>query len=197
MPRHIPFYSELLEENATTSEVLLYGLIEVSSFKEGHCFASSEYMAKQIGVTVGTVKNVLTKLRKRGWIEVKIEGNKRVSIVPLIGLSVKKKDRHSKMTTCGKLCGKHSAKVVEKDKERHARMTVPSRQNDARLSVPTDGLINSIINNSSSSNNDAIEKSASKAGNEPACRLKHSDFETDKDFEKAFYERNTICLGEH
>jgi len=194
MPRHIPFYSELLEDGVTTSEVLLYGLIEASSFKEGYCFASSEYMAKQIGVSVGTVKNVLTKINKRGWIEVDIKGNKRVAIKPLIGLAVKKKERHAKMTTCGKLCGKVGGKQVEKDGERHARMTVASRQNDALSSVLTDSLINSIINNSSSKD-DSKKPSTGLAGNGPASRLDPNEFEKREDYEDAFYRRNTFCLG--
>lgn len=127
MIKHIPFFSMLLKEQATTNEVLLYGLLESLAQEEGFCYASNEYMAEQLGLAKGTIKNLLSYLSKRGWVTVESEGNKRIAITPLLGLMASTRKRHARMTPCGKVCVKVCEKVVEKVQERHARMTVPSR----------------------------------------------------------------------
>lgn len=199
MTRHIPFYSELLEENATTSEILLYGLIEASSFTEGFCYASSEYMANMIGVSQGTIKNLLSSLSKKGWISVEVEGNKRIAITPLLGLAVKPKNSKKSVTPELRSVENSEKSVTPELRYRHVRMTLPSRENDAlNRDVTGKGII--INNNIIKENNKRKDgdKSAGQAGNMPAGRLdlKRKDFETELDFEKAFYARNTYCLGE-
>lgn len=199
MSRHIPFYPELLDEGASTNEVLLYGLIEATAFSEGFCYASSKYMASQLGVVIGTIKNLLTKLSKRGWVAVEIDGNKRIAITPLLGLSVKK-DRHSTMTLCGKTCAKACEKPVQKNADRHSTMTVPSFYDDARIEKKTGVLINNIINNNSSSSDKKEAKStntsAGFAGSEPAGGLpKRKDFESTEDYENAIYAARTMLVS--
>lgn len=108
------FYSDLLKEG-TMSEVVLYGLIESLSFNEGYCWANSETMAERIGVTKGTLKNLLSSIHKKGWVEINSVGNKRLSIKPLLQLS-KPKKQHKKPVE----------KSVEKSK-------AASSQNDARV----------------------------------------------------------------
>ena len=73
------------------SEILLYGLLETLSIKEGFCYASSEYLAEQLGLTAGTIKNLLTSIKNKGWIEVTVEGNKRIAIQPLLAIKPSKK----------------------------------------------------------------------------------------------------------
>lgn len=109
--KSIPFYSELLEEG-TTNEVLLYGLIEALSFSEGFCWATNETMAERLGVSKGTIKNLLSSISKKRWVEVKVVGNKRVSMKPL--LTIKKPNRAcgKRRQKCGKLVEKPVGKVL-------------------------------------------------------------------------------------
>ena len=188
MLRHIPFYSELLDEGATTNEILLYGLIDVLSFTEGFCYASSEFMAKQLGVAKGTIRNLLSSLSKLGWISVEVQGNKRIAITPLLGLSVKKKDIHK------------SIKPVEKSKESvtqelqycHSTMTLPSRKNDTQNRGVTGKGI--------TSNNKIDIEGLDSAMEEPnQTSNKAMGLMVDKtldsaEYERQFYERNTICI---
>ena len=50
------------------SEILLYGLIEVLSFKEGYCFASNQYLAENLDMAKGTIANLLARIAKKGWV---------------------------------------------------------------------------------------------------------------------------------
>ena len=149
MAHYIPFYPELLERGGTLHEVLLYGLILSAAAKSGSCFASNEYMAKKIGVAQGTVKNLLSRMVKKRWITVESKGNKRISVTPMIHLKAKRKRAaglaSNNTSTCGKLCGKHSAKLVDKNSLRHARMTLASRQDDAGSPVVTGNRIPYLI----------------------------------------------------
>ena len=194
--KHIPFYSELLEEKATTNEILLYGLIETLSFTEGFCYASSEFMAKQLGLTAGTIKNMLSSLSKKGWVSVEVEGNKRIAITPLLGLCVKKKTAKKSVTEKLRSVENSSESVTEKLRSRHSTITVPSSRNDAlNRGITGKGVIND--NKDIKENKEKKDTTAGLAGNGPASRLniKRGDFESDDEYEKEFYKRNTIRLG--
>lgn len=109
--KSLPFYSDLLE-SGTTNEVLLYGLIEALSFSEGFCWATNETMAERLGVSKGTVKNLLSAIAKKGWVEVKVVGNKRVSMKPLLTIKKPKHACGKKSRKCGKLVEKPVGKVL-------------------------------------------------------------------------------------
>lgn len=65
------------------SEILLYGLIEVLSYKEGHCFASNQYLAENLDIAKGSVANLLSKIAKKGWVLIEVdEQNHRTAIKP-------------------------------------------------------------------------------------------------------------------
>lgn len=196
MPRHIPFYPELIEEKATTNEILLYGLIEASSFSAGFCYASSEYMAKQLGITAGTIKNLLSSLSKRGWISVEVEGNKRISITPLLGLSVKEKRPKKSVTQELRSVENSTESVTQELRYRNSTMTVPSSRNDAlNRGITEEGIIYNKEYNKKEINKE--KSSAGLAGSGPASRLniKREDYADDSDYEKEFYKRNTVYLG--
>lgn len=199
MPRHIPFYTELVnKEGATTNEILLYGLIEASSFSEGFCYASSDYMASQLGVAPGTIKNMLSSLSKKGWISVEVKGNKRVMITPLLGLAIKKKPVENSVTQELRSVENSKESVTQELRYRHASVTLPSRYNDAHNREETgEGIINN--NNIIIKEINKEKEAAGSAGSSPAgsLRLKRDDFESDEEYEEAFYNRNTICLGAH
>lgn len=196
MPRHIPFYSELLEkDHATTSEILLYGLIEASSFTEGFCYASSDYMATQIGVSPKTIRNLLSSLSNRGWISVEVEGNKRVAITPLLGLSIKEK---KSVPQKGRSVENSKESVPSAGQYCPVKRTLASRQRDTLDRGVTDkGIINN--NNIIIKEINKEKETAGSAGSGPAGSFlpKRADFENDEEFEKAFYNRNTVCLGAH
>lgn len=193
MPKHIPFYPELLEEKATTNEILLYGLIDVLSFSQGYCYASSEYMASQLGIAAGTLKNLLSSLAKRGWIQVEVNGNKRVAIMPLLGLSIKKKSFPQTVTPELRSVEKSNKSVTQELRYRHATMTEPSRRNDARNRGVTGVGI--------TSNNKYNKEVSALAKNEPS-RTSNKDKPLliskvgldDAEYERQFYARNTITM---
>lgn len=65
------------------SEILLYGLIEVLSFKEGYCFASNQYLAENLDMAKGTIANLLARIAKKGWVLIEVdEQNHRTAIKP-------------------------------------------------------------------------------------------------------------------
>jgi uncharacterized protein YgiM (DUF1202 family) len=198
MPRHIPFYPELLEEGATTNEILLYGLIEASSFREGFCYASSDYMATQLGVAAGTIKNLLSSLSKRGWIQVEVEGNKRVAITPLLGITVKKKPVEKSVTEKLRSVENSDESVTQELRYRHSSVTLPSRRNDALDRGVTDKgiIINNNIIKEKINKKESDEPSAGLAGKKPASRLpiKRADVSAEE-YEKEFYKLNTVQIG--
>lgn len=116
------FYSDLLKEG-TMSEVVLYGLIESLSFNEGYCWANSETMAERIGVTKGTLKNILSSIHKKGWIEVNSVGNKRLSIKPLLQLSKPKKQRKKPVEKSKAASSQNDSPVILELRTSHSRMT--------------------------------------------------------------------------
>ena len=82
MLKTIPFHQELLE-NGTVMEVLLYGLIEVLSYEKGFCYASNAYLAKELGISAGTLANKLSNISKKGWVQVQFnDTSQREAIIP-------------------------------------------------------------------------------------------------------------------
>ena len=80
--RIIPYHQEL-QGQGSMSEILLYGLIEVLSFKEGYCFASNQYLAENLDMAKGSVANILAKIAKKGWVLIEVdEQNHRTAIKP-------------------------------------------------------------------------------------------------------------------
>lgn len=80
------------------SEILLYGLIEVLSYKEGYCFASNQYLAENLDIAKGSVANLLSKIAKKGWVLIEVdEQNHRTAIKPNLTIAplTKKLTPHS------------------------------------------------------------------------------------------------------
>ena len=78
----IPYYQDLTGKGSTT-EILLYGLIEVLSFKDGHCFASNQALGEMLGISKGTAANALSVISKKGWVRIETDGdNHRTAIIP-------------------------------------------------------------------------------------------------------------------
>ena len=184
MIKAIPFFSSLVGEG-TTTEILLYGLIETLSVKEGYCYASSDYMAEQLGLSAGTIKNLLSTIRNKGWVEVTVEGNKRIAIQPLLGIKPVEKP----VENSARASRKNDATVTEKLRYRHGNVTLSPDKKQG-----SDNIIDNKVNNKKENK----EKSgvAGLAGSWPAGgrRPVRKDFETDEDFEKAYYAFNSIKI---
>ena len=153
-------------------------------------------MAKQLGITAGTVKNLLSSLSKRGWISVEVEGNKRIAITPLLGLSVKEKGSKKSVTQELRSVENSTESVTQELRYRNSTMTVPSSRNDdLNRGVTGEGIINNKEYNKKEINKE--KSSAGLAGSGPASRLniRREDYADDYDYEKEFYKRNTIYLG--
>lgn len=93
MLKHIPFYASLLGRDlkgtkAQQAHVLLYGAIEAHSLGDKGCIASNQTLAKEIGCTVGTVRNTLSELKQAGWVFVEYnDENIRIRIHPLMEIN--------------------------------------------------------------------------------------------------------------
>jgi hypothetical protein len=95
----IPFYNALLRKElfkekdkvkyATYSHVLVYGAISIHSQGELGCIASNETIAKEVGMSAGTVANAISDLHKAGWLKVVMRSaSMRSKIHPLLGICV-------------------------------------------------------------------------------------------------------------
>lgn len=68
IPANVRYDSEL-----TDKAKLLYGEITCLSNKEGYCFASNSYFAKLYNCSTRAIQDTISKLQKRGYINVVIE----------------------------------------------------------------------------------------------------------------------------
>jgi len=68
------------DENLNLTEKCLLGRINALQEKTGACFASNEYLGRQLGKHQNHISRLLTKLKRKGYIEVVIERNERREI---------------------------------------------------------------------------------------------------------------------
>lgn len=64
----------LFDESISSTSKLVFVLISSLCAKRGYCFATNEYMAKKMGLTVRTIQRSILELQK--YLVVKIENNK-------------------------------------------------------------------------------------------------------------------------
>lgn len=169
------------------SEILLYGLIETLSIREGFCYASSDYMAEQLGLSVGTIKNLLTSLRNKGWVEVTVEGNKRIAIQPLLGIKPTKKAVEKPVENSARASRKNDATVTEKLRYRHGNVTLSTDTKQGSDIIDYNKEYKKEINKE--------KGEAGLAGHSPAStRPRREDFGSEVDYYEAFCARNTIKI---
>lgn len=56
----------------TASEKLILGILKALDNSEKHCYASNQYIADLIGLSKGTVANIMSQLAKKKFITVKV-----------------------------------------------------------------------------------------------------------------------------
>ena len=67
----IPYNILNLEGLTLSAKVLLAEIISLSKL-EGYCFASNEYLAERLDISLATVKNALHSLKKKGYLTSKL-----------------------------------------------------------------------------------------------------------------------------
>ena len=80
----------ILNKNLTTTEKLVLSIILYLSEKQKYCFASNKYIGEIINVTSGRISKVVSKLKEKCYIKVKLNyknGSKEVesrAIIPIV-----------------------------------------------------------------------------------------------------------------
>jgi len=97
MLRNIPFYASLLGRDMSDGRksnngmVLVYGAIEVHAMGDKGCIASNGLIAKETGLSTGTVANYVSLMNKSKWVKVntRIKGKaiERVNIEPMLNIA--------------------------------------------------------------------------------------------------------------
>jgi DNA-binding MarR family transcriptional regulator len=197
------------DKELNITEKVVYGY--VASFRRC-CFESNEAIADKLGVSESTVSHTLPKLVSKGYlfIEKTSNNNRRIYSV----LDDPKKLAYLAKKGAFKLAENNENKPVEKPVENYenVRQNMPNvRQNlpDVRQNMPNEitGVrsakfadidIEENKNKAKTEQNpNTYNTPAGTAGKRPASRRypKRSDYESDMDYERAFYARNTVHLG--
>lgn len=125
----IPYYQDLTGKGNTT-EILLYGLIEVLSFREGYCFASNQALGEMLGVSKGTAANALSAISKKGWVRIEMDNdNHRTAIIPQlkIGTPSQKNEAPLHETVNPPLHGKMNIYNKKIDNKKDNIMSAPAK----------------------------------------------------------------------
>ena len=183
---------EILDDKElNVAEKFVYGYI--ASFPKC-CFESNERIAEKIGVSESTVRHAIPKLAEKGYFFIEKVNNSNNSRRVYAILDNPKKLAY--------LSKKGLLKVVENFKP------VVQNMHDVVQNMHYDktGVRSAkFAHKDKEENKNKVEteqkpnETAGSAGNKPAgsLRLKRDDFDNEEEFEKAFYNRNTICLGAH
>ena len=184
--KSIPFYSSLINRG-TTNEILLYGLIETLSIERGYCFASSDFMANLLGVKKETVRNLLSSIAKKEWVKVIVEGNKRVSITPLLETNLTKKEQKKPVEKSVEKPSRASfyndSTVTVELRNRHSKMTQPSEIKQGSDNIFINNLYKE--NKTKESKNTAADFGSLEA--KSSARPLRKNFSSDEEWEKAYY----------
>lgn len=71
----------LYNKELKANEKLLYAIITSLAYKEGYCFATNKYFAKELGVHYKTVSSWISDLRDKNFIKVEILRNENKRII--------------------------------------------------------------------------------------------------------------------
>lgn len=75
IPPHI-----LADEELSANEKIIYGRVQGLTKEKGYCFASNTWLAEHVGLSKGTVSNIISKLSDKGYLrrETIRDKNKRI-----------------------------------------------------------------------------------------------------------------------
>ena len=163
----ITITKEILENrDLTIAEKFVLGYI--ASFAKC-CYESNARIANKLGISASSVAHTIPSLVEKGFITVEKAGNS---------------------------SARRSIYVVENPVENsgaECKICTPPVQNMHCLSAKYAFSLTGV--DSAKFAHKEKNKIKNKADNVKNCMIKRSQFDNAHDFEKAFYNRNTICLG--
>jgi len=194
---------EILEDgDLSVAEKFIYGYI--ASFQRC-CFESNEKIAQKLGLSESAVAHTIPKLAGKGYLFVEKSGKSTTRRIYSVYDNPKKLKYLAK-----KGMFNDENEVVENSQNRvqnmhssmqnmHSRVQNMHSQITGVVSAKYADIEKEQKRIKSETEQKPNESSAGLAGNLPASRLdlKRKDFETEDEYERAFYQRNTICLGAH
>ena len=71
----------LYNKELKSNEKLLYAMITSLACKEGYCFATNNYFAKELGVHPKTISSWISDLREKNYLKVDIVRNENKQII--------------------------------------------------------------------------------------------------------------------
>lgn len=191
---------EILDDtDLSIAEKFIFGYI--ASFTRC-CFESNEAIANKLGVSESTISHALPKLATKGYIYIeKTNNNNNLRHIYSVLDNPKKLAYLAKKGAFGVVENSASVRQNMPNNEAGVRQNMP----DVRQNMPNDltGVRSAKFADieKEEKKNKVIdtEKTADSAIKKPVCRgqVKRDDYDNDLDYEKAFYDRNTVCLGAH
>ena len=194
---------EILEDkDLNITEKFIYGYI--ASFQRC-CFESNDKIAQKLGISESAVAHAIPKLAGKCYLFVEKSGKSTSRRIYSIYDNPKKMKYLAK-----KGMFNDENEVVENSQKRVQNMHSPMQNMHSRVQnmhSQITGVVSAKFADidkeqkriKSETEQKPNNKSAGLAGELPASRLdlKRKDYKTEEDYERAFYKRNTICLGTH
>lgn len=185
---------EILDDtDLSIAEKFIFGYI--ASFTKC-CFESNEAIAAKLGVSESTISHALPKLSEKGYIFVeKVNNSNNLRRVYSV------LDNPKKLAYLAK---KGMFKPVENSASVGQNMpneepTVRQNLLDVRQNMPNDltGVRSAKFADIEIEEKKNKAETPGLANKKPAgaCQIKKADFDNPEDYEKAFYERNTVRIG--
>lgn len=188
---------ELLEDGELSiTDKFIYGYI--ASFQRC-CFETNEKIAMKLGVSESSVAHAIPKLVKKGYLFVEKSSNNSKARRIYSIMDNPKKLRYLMRKGLFEGCGKPVENSEPPMQNLHSPMqNLHSEKTEVESAKFADIDIEQNKNKVKSEQKPNATP-AGLAGLGPASRLavKRDDYESENEYEQAFYRRNTICLGEH
>lgn len=188
---------EILEDQElNVTDKFIYGYI--ASFQRC-CFETNEKIAVKLGVSESTVAHSIPKLVKKGYLFIEKPANNSKSRRIYSIMDNPKKLSYLMRKGLFKGCGKPVENSEPPMQNLHSPMQNLQTKKTGVESAKFADIDIEQNKNKVKSEQKHDTTPAGLAGLWPASRLavNRSDYESENDYEQAFYRRNTICLGEH
>ena len=197
------------DQELNITEKFIYGYI--ASFTRC-CFETNEAIAEKLGISESTIKHAIPKLVNKGYFYIEKKNNnnaarriysvfdnpKKLRYLAQKGMFEDAKKSDKPVENSGDESCKNCTRVVQNMHEpvqnMHYSKTGVSSAKYAHIDIEEN---KNKVKSGSEDEQKPNNTSAGLAGRRPASRLdiRRSDFESDDDYEKAFYQRNTVYLG--
>lgn len=179
----------LQNKELSCSDKILYGYLSI--FKKQCCFQSNEDLANMTGLSERTITNALTNLAKLDYIFIEfVKGNSACRRIYTVFDNPKKLKYLINRGYLGSFAQafpqpSKNCEGVSKNCVEGSKNCDPQNRGDG-----SKNCYHRIIKEKEN----IADSPAGLAGKVPASRLNREDFDSEQDYEKAFYARNTMCL---